>query len=94
MKLKWQEKGKHSIYQTEDSAFAEVPVLEHSVGPAGFEVYRYPSCDGSFSWVCMFWHGNQGHSIPGYKGARQMKNRREAQEAAQLHLDKLVNAWI
>lgn len=78
--LQWLNKGPHDIYHTADCAFAIVPSLEHSVGPAGYEVFNTHS-----GWSCTFWHGNRGHTV-----CRGMKTAEEAKGAAQAHLDALA----
>lgn len=82
--LMWEERGPHHIYRTDRSAFAPLAVLEHSAGPAGFEVFR--DNDG---WRCTFWHGNRGHTI-----GRIQDSRESAQAAAQEHIDILVAALV
>jgi hypothetical protein len=82
--LHWEDKGKHRIYQTEDCLFAVVPKLEHSVGPAGYEVFQT-----DLGWECTFWHGNRGHNI-----VRRAQTAQLAQDGAQNHFNELVNAFL
>lgn len=82
--LRWEVIGKHSIYKTDGCLFAAVPVLEHSVGSARYEVFLTP-----IGWECTFWHGNRGHNIVMHAQTVQL-----AQDGAQKHFDKLVNAFL
>ena len=83
MILKWFEKGIHDIWKTDGCEFAEVPVLSHSVGPAGFEVYM---TDDEL-WTCYFWHGNRGHRL-----GDRFPTKKDAKSAAQREIDKLSEA--
>lgn len=82
--LRWQLIGKHEIYHTEGNEKAFVPFLEHSVGPACFEVY-----DADYGWNATFWHGNAGHHV-----ARLVKTSSDAKGACQKHFDALRSALL
>ena len=77
--LKWENTGKHHIYQTDGCMRCVIPILEHSVGPANLEVFK-----STYGWEYTFWHGNMGHSK-----YRHYKTREEAVEAAENHLLRL-----
>lgn len=64
--LRWRE-STHDIYKTQ-SFFSEQPWIEHSVGPAGYEVFY-----DSFGWTATWWHGNRGHSLGRKPDAEAMK---------------------
>lgn len=81
LQLQWEEVGKHHIYGTDGCAFARFGNLDHSVGPAGFNVYQ--NYDG---WQATFWHGNRGHSVGVYPA------KDDAKAAAQARANEIVKS--
>lgn len=80
--LVWALRGRDA---TKTEIFAAVPLLEHSVGDAGFTI-RKDDIDGSFGLI--WWHGNRGHHLGCFADISDAKN------AAQRYFENLVFSWI
>lgn len=65
----------------------DIPLLEHSVGSAGYTVTFDPSEE---KWHGTFWHGNRGHYVDGY--AVIHKTKESAQASCHRHFLRLLAA--